>query len=1595
MNTRKIRQFQDTSSAAPNLCEFITGNVLSKGLQNLRWCYAAYTAIIILCASQMLLAQTTTINFDVVGNWTAGSGGITSYQVDHTYSASSWVFTGGPALRQTSGSQDSYPGALGTYSWRLENTSGDWRGTYNNAGTITNFGFEFRRWDSSPAISYTVSYSVNSGGSWTSVGTLTASSSAWQSFSHTLATPTTVTSGQFKIRVVRNSGERLMIDDFFYTLQSITVPTLTSPTVTSVATTSAILGANVTNDGGATITARGTVYGTSANPTGNVLAEGGTTTGIYTYSRTGLTPNTFYYYRGYAINSQGTSYSADDTFTTLHDAPEVGTCTGQTTYSLRANWSAPSGSAGSVAFTYEVQISISSSFASVLATQSGISSTTTNYTFAGLSASTTYYYRVRANNAGGSSAWSSISAGCTTNAASTPTINATALTGFGSQCEDGSYGPYSFIINGSSLTTADVTVAALSGFEYATTAVGPYSSSLTLAQSGGTFSQTIFVQFVPTAAANYSGNIVIGGGGASDYNVAASGIGLLNYTPTVSIAITSGANPNCTGDALTFTATPANTGGGTVSYQWKNNTVNISSETNSTYTTSALTNGNSITCEITVTGVCVTASTALSGPITMTVNSIPAAPVANGNVSPQTTSVNSTDFTASWNTVSGANGYELDVFFLGTQTIYEEDFTGFGGTGFKSAPTSSQLDSDDWIVTGMSDGNGTFAGTYTTGDFARGASTGGESTGGIYSFDVGSGNTSLGFQPAGSDFTPGTAVLRIKNTTGSTITSLDISYTVWVLNNEDRSNSFNFAHSSNGSSFTSIPSLDYTSPAAASGSPTWVSVNRSTSLTGLNILNNAYYYVRWESDDVGGSGNRDEFALDDVLISSTGYEYVSGYQNLFVAGISQLVSGLTSGETYTYHVRATSATCGTSGNSNDVEVTTGCSAPDAHASSVSASLVSGTTATVSWTNGNGPRRIVVLSEGSAVSANPSDNATYSGSPVFGSGSQIGTGNYVIYSGTGSTVNITGLTPGTHYFAEVFEYDCGVGAEKYFTSGISGNVDFVTIPEVPTVFTDLCVSTTGVELSWTTPAIGNVDGYLLVAREATGAHSVNGLDPSSQTWNLNYSLAPTFGTTTPNSRVLYIGSGTTASVTGLTFGNSYTFRLYAYSLGSGSDYEYSTSTSLTRIAELGDVTLANAVGNDQSALVSWTNPNVACFDEVLVVANETPGIGFSPSGDGSAYAPDAVYAAPNQVVYLADFNTNTVDVSGLTNGTTYYFEIFVRKEMDWSSGVEVSVIPNDITNFGAGDMAIVSVNTQYLGSGSDDEVCFFSFQDITVGASIEFNDNGFERISSGLWGDTEGVIRITRTSGGTIPAGTTLCLQGAGNSASDFSVINCGANDNANWSITSLNGNLFDFDLNQNDQIWLFQNGAWSNPAGSHNATYTGDVVWGWTATGWKSAPGYASTAGSTRPVGTECFTIDLDGISNNDKVKYTGSMAATDQIGWIRRINDPSNWIGYSNNSNYNNGGQDYSGSCVIFSFTTTGFQAGLWDGVKNIDWHDCNNWNDLKVPNQNTDVLIPSTPHNPHILPTNIGVCHTISIESDNGAKVYIEDTGKLNVGP
>jgi len=104
------------------------------------------------------------------------------------------------------------------------------------------------------------------------------------------------------------------------------VPVLTTAAITVITGNSATGGGNVTVGGGADVTARGIVFGLNHNPT---TADTKTSdlkgTGAFVSLLTGLKGNKTYYVRSYAINSAGTAYGPEVSFTTLVDMPVVTT----------------------------------------------------------------------------------------------------------------------------------------------------------------------------------------------------------------------------------------------------------------------------------------------------------------------------------------------------------------------------------------------------------------------------------------------------------------------------------------------------------------------------------------------------------------------------------------------------------------------------------------------------------------------------------------------------------------------------------------------------------------------------------------------------------------------------------------------------------------------------------------------------------------------------------------------------------------------------------------------------------------------------------------------------------------------------------------------------------------------------------------------------------------------------------------------------------------------------------------------------------------------------------------------------------------------
>lgn len=95
--------------------------------------------------------------------------------------------------------------------------------------------------------------------------------------------------------------------------------TVSTLSVTNITATTAQSGGIVTDDGGATVTARGVVWSTTPNPTienNEGYTTDGSGLGEFTSTLTGLSPETRYYVRAYATNDVGVMYGDEKEFIT-------------------------------------------------------------------------------------------------------------------------------------------------------------------------------------------------------------------------------------------------------------------------------------------------------------------------------------------------------------------------------------------------------------------------------------------------------------------------------------------------------------------------------------------------------------------------------------------------------------------------------------------------------------------------------------------------------------------------------------------------------------------------------------------------------------------------------------------------------------------------------------------------------------------------------------------------------------------------------------------------------------------------------------------------------------------------------------------------------------------------------------------------------------------------------------------------------------------------------------------------------------------------------------------------------------------------------
>jgi hypothetical protein len=262
------------------------------------------------------------------------------------------------------------------------------------------------------------------------------------------------------------------------------MPSISATTgVYSITSSSATSGGVISSDGGAAITARGVVWGTSTAPTIALVTKttDGTGIGTYTSTITGLTPGVTYYVRAYSTNSVGTKYGTEISFNTALAVPTLAATI--TASSIGATTATSGGNitynGGATVTVSGVVWSTTSTPTIALTTKTTDGAATGTYTssLTGLTPGTLYYVRSYATNSVGTNYGAQINFTTLNTATISATASATSITSTSA-------------ISGATITADGGAAVTARGIVYGTSA-GSSTYSVTSGTGTGTYTSSL------------------------------------------------------------------------------------------------------------------------------------------------------------------------------------------------------------------------------------------------------------------------------------------------------------------------------------------------------------------------------------------------------------------------------------------------------------------------------------------------------------------------------------------------------------------------------------------------------------------------------------------------------------------------------------------------------------------------------------------------------------------------------------------------------------------------------------------------------------------------------------------------------------------------------------------------------------------------------------------------------------------------------------------------------------------------------------------------------------------------------------------------
>ncbi len=340
-----------------------------------------------------------------IGQCAASAGGGSWYFTTQTGVLRVWSVGGCPFAPYNSSSTYNYdmgitlgaapgPTVVTTAATAITSTTASLNGTVNANGNSTTVTFDYGL---TTAYGTTVP-GVPSPVTGSSVTPVTAAISG--------LTPGTIY--HFRVNGSNSNGTANGSDLTFTTSVPPPVPTVVTTAATAITGISATLNGTVnannatttvTFDYGLTASYGTTVPGVPSPVNGNVVTP-------VSAAISGLIPNTLYHFRVNGVNITGTSNGSDLTFTTASIPPTVvtGAATGVSSSGATMNGTVNANfSSTTVFFDYGITVGYGNTVPGIPSPVTGSTVTAVSASLSGLTANTTYHFRVRGVNAGGTS----------------------------------------------------------------------------------------------------------------------------------------------------------------------------------------------------------------------------------------------------------------------------------------------------------------------------------------------------------------------------------------------------------------------------------------------------------------------------------------------------------------------------------------------------------------------------------------------------------------------------------------------------------------------------------------------------------------------------------------------------------------------------------------------------------------------------------------------------------------------------------------------------------------------------------------------------------------------------------------------------------------------------------------------------------------------------------------------------------------------------------------------------------------------------------------------------------------------------------------